>query len=104
MPLVLRYVDKEGEIQERFIKFIHCDKGVSGMALQEKITKCFNEELKLDIKDCRGQCYDGAGKMAGKYSGVATRILQENNLALYTHCASHKLNICVAAAGKLQNA
>ena len=26
MPLVLRYVDKEGEIQERFIKFIHCDK------------------------------------------------------------------------------
>ena len=41
--------------------------------------------------------------MAGKYSGVATRILRENNLALYTHCASHKLNLCVAAACKVQN-
>ena len=31
--------------------------------------------------------------MAGHYSGLATRILQINPLALYTHCASHRLSL-----------
>ena len=54
--------------------------------------------MSLDIKDCRSQCYDGAANMRGKKSGVATYILRMKKLALYTHCASHKLNLCVAAS------
>ena len=64
---------------------------------------CVTNELSLDVKDCRGQCYDGAVNMHGKKSGVATRILRMNELALYTHCASHKLNLCVAASCQNQN-
>ena len=41
--------------------------------------------------------------MAGKYCCVAARIFIFNELALYTHCASQKLNLCVAAFCKLQN-
>ena len=41
--------------------------------------------------------------MAGKYSGVLARILQINPLAMYTHCASHRLNLCVASAFNDQN-
>ena len=103
MPLVIRYLDPQNEIQERFVKFISCDKGTSGEALKDKIIECPRMDLQLDLKDCRGQCYDGAGNMAGKYRGVAARILALNDLALYTHCASHKLNLCVAASCKLQN-
>ena len=103
MPLVLRYVDPQGQIQERFIKFIHCDAGISGEALKDKVIHCVTEELKLDLQKCRGQCYDGAGNMAGKCRGLAARILRLNDLAIYTHCASHRLNLCVAASCQIQN-
>ena len=98
MPLVLRYVDRKGEIQERFLRYITCDTGTTGEALKDKILACLTNDLNLDIMKCRGQCYDGAGNMAGKFSGLASRILQINDLALYTHCASHRLNLAVAAA------
>ena len=103
MPLIIRFVDQKGEIQERFIKFIHCDTGLSGKALMEKVVHCITQELKLEMKNCRGQCYDGAGNMAGKFSGLSSRILSHNPLALYTHCSSHRLNLCVAASCKIQN-
>ena len=103
MPLVIRFVDGSNIIQERFIKFIHCNEGVSGEALKDKIIDCLVNELNLDVENCRGQCYDGAGNMAGKYSGVAARILNLNPLALFTHCASHRLNLCAAVAFENQN-
>ena len=90
MPFVIRYVDKDCNIQERFLTYILCDTGITGLALQKKIVSYLTDELKLDLMDCRGQCYDGAGNMAGKYSGLSTRILAMNDLALYTHCASHR--------------
>ena len=102
MPLVLRYVDSENKINKRFIKFIHCDEGVTGKALSDKILNCIVGELSLEITNCRGQCYDGAANMVGKYSGVAAHILTQNELAIYTHCASHRLNLCVASACQLQ--
>ena len=42
-----------------------------------------------------GQACDGAGAMAGKSKGVAARIYSQYPKALYTHCASHRLNLCV---------
>ena len=71
-------------------------------ALSGKIRDCI-ANIGLDLQDCRGQCYDGAGNMAGKCSGAATRIHKDNQLALYTHCASHRLNLCVTASCSLQN-
>ncbi len=89
MPLVLRYIDQHCEIQERFIKFIHCNTGISGQALKEKVLHCLTQELNLDIQDCRGQCYDGAGNMVGKCSGLAARIRPIDKFALYTNCTPH---------------
>ena len=100
MPLVIRYVDQTCEIQERCLKYISCDTGTKGEAMKDKILTCLTSYLNLDINNCRGQCYNGAGNMAGKYSGVATSILQINELALYTHCSLYRLNLAVAAACK----
>ena len=36
MPLILLYVDSDNEIQERFMKYIHCNTGLSGEALFKK--------------------------------------------------------------------
>ncbi|XP_062504942.1 zinc finger MYM-type protein 1-like [Corticium candelabrum] len=45
------------------------------------------------MKNCRGQCYDGAANMAGVRTGVATQLLAVERRALYTHCYGHSLNL-----------
>ena len=54
------------------------------------------EELGLSMNDFRGQSYDGAGNMAGRYAGAATLIMCDFKKALYVHCMNHCLNLCVA--------
>ena len=95
LAIVLRFVDSKGEIREEFVEFLKCD-SVSGESLTGKIKDCLNS-LSLELKNVRGQAYDGAGNMAGSSSGVSSRILQENPRALYFHCSSHRLNLAVAS-------
>lgn len=62
----------------------------------EKITNevCnFLEGNNIVIEKCRGQGYDGAAVMSGKYSGLQSRIKQKSQNAEYVHCASHNLNL-----------
>nr|XP_047132558.1 uncharacterized protein LOC105844366 [Hydra vulgaris] len=63
---------------------------------------CVDAEFRLDIQNCRGQGYDSAGFMAGKYEGVASQIKALNHKAIFVHCASHRLSLVVAAACQVQ--
>ena len=54
MPLVIRYSGRENNIQERFLKFIHFDQGVTGKALTDRILDCLVNEFDLDIQNCCG--------------------------------------------------
>ena len=38
---------------------------------------------------------DGAGNMAGKYSGVAARFTEQYPLTVYHYCSSHDLNLAL---------
>ena len=78
------------------VSFLECDSGVTGEALADKILKFVTEHL--DPIKMRGQAYDGASSMAGKTKGTAARITSQYPLALYTHCASHALNLVVVAS------
>jgi hypothetical protein len=52
----------------------------------------FEEEAQqaiLSISNCRGQAYDGASAMAGRKSGVQTRIKEIEPKALFNHCHGH---------------
>ena len=51
----------------------------------------------LDVQYLRGQSYDGAGNMTGKYEGVAAQIQRGYPKAAYFHCAAHALNLCIVA-------
>lgn len=58
----------------------------------------------IDISDCRGQGYDNGANMSGKINGVQAQILLQQqklyNLATFSPCASHTLNLVgVHAAG-----
>ena len=87
--------------REEFVGFVPCKKGLTGDAVAATI-KEFLRDLNFPVDDCRGQGYDGAGNMAGRLSGVAVKIQETNEKALYVHCNSHRLNLCVAACCKEQ--
>ncbi|XP_065664449.1 52 kDa repressor of the inhibitor of the protein kinase-like [Hydra vulgaris] len=94
MSLVLRFVDSDFNIREDFIQFIHCSEGVKGKDLFNVFLNCVSN-LNLDIKNCRGQGYDGASSVSGYINGLSAQVLNINSKALYTHCHSHRLNLSV---------
>ena len=100
MPIVLRFVDNDDNIREAFLDFAACLEGTTGAALQEVILDHL-ERWNLDHTKLRGQGYDGAGNMAGRLNGVAALIKAQYPKALYFHCASHALNLCIVSTSKI---
>ncbi|KAL5477261.1 hypothetical protein EMCRGX_G024030 [Ephydatia muelleri] len=96
LTFTVRYVHDAGIPTERFLKFeeIHSHTGLNLFNTLIDILKDF----RLDLKDCRGQSYDNASNMSGKYSGVQARVLEENNKASYIPCMAHSLNLSGVSA------
>ncbi|XP_061345948.1 uncharacterized protein LOC133291663 [Gastrolobium bilobum] len=61
MALVLRFVDKDGFIKERFFDLCHVQ-DTSSMTLKNAITEILSHYC-LDMQNIRGQGYDGASNM-----------------------------------------
>lgn len=51
------------------------------------------KQLGLDIENCRGQSYDNAVNMSGKYNGLRARIRTLSPTAVYVPCTNHSLNL-----------
>ena len=94
MSLVLRFVDQNMDIREDFIAFLHCKWGLDGAGLATLVLKAIND-LTLNVENCRGQGYDGAGAVAGHINGLSAHILRLNKKAIFTHCHSHRLNLTI---------
>ena len=92
MPTEMHFVDKNSTIREEFVEFVHCKDGISGESIAGKIVETL-ERCSLEMTNCHGQGYDGAGNMSGKYIGASSIIRRQYTLAVYIHCASHHLNI-----------
>uniref|UniRef100_A0A0B7BVG9 DUF4371 domain-containing protein n=1 Tax=Arion vulgaris TaxID=1028688 RepID=A0A0B7BVG9_9EUPU len=56
----------------------------------------FLKENGIDIKDCRGQSYDNASNMSGKYNGLQAHIKD----AEYIPCFAHSLNLVAKCAAE----
>ena len=100
LSLVLRFLDSSSNIREEFVGFVHLKDGLKG----ENIANAIKEKVKdlgLNIMNCRGQGYDGAGSVAGYKSGCSAFILRDNRKALFTHCFSHRLNLAVSKSFKI---
>ncbi|XP_022162488.1 uncharacterized protein LOC111028241 [Myzus persicae] len=88
--LIYRYV-LNGTPVERFIQFIP-NIGHKSKEIADTVLKTIHEHG-LDIKNCRGQSYDNASNMSGKYSGLQARIKEVSPLAEYAPSSAHSLNL-----------
>uniref|UniRef100_H2YLB0 HAT C-terminal dimerisation domain-containing protein n=1 Tax=Ciona savignyi TaxID=51511 RepID=H2YLB0_CIOSA len=53
----------------------------------------FLEENGINIQNCRGQSYDNASNISGKYKGVQAIIRERCSVAYYIPCTAHSLNL-----------
>ena len=74
MVVVIRYVNKHGEIIERFLGLVY---------VRETLVKCLKEAIEslfakygLSLSRLRGQRYDGAANMQGEFNGLKSLILR----------------------------
>ena len=61
--------------------------------MADLVHKYLNTEFPLDFNKCRGQSYDNAANMAGRYNGMHQKILERNEFAKFIPCAGHSLNL-----------
>ncbi|XP_073153527.1 uncharacterized protein [Henckelia pumila] len=84
MSVVLRYVDSSG---------------TTALSLKAAIDKMFSR-YNLSMSKLRGQGFDGASNMRGKFNGLKALILKENPCAFYVHCFAHQLQLALIAVAK----
>ncbi|KAM2898134.1 hypothetical protein COP2_007703 [Malus domestica] len=98
MAIVLRYVDKNGHVVERFIDIEHVT-GTAAISLKETIDEVFSRH-KLSMSRLRGQGYNGASNMQGEFNGLKALIMKESGCAYYIRCFAHQLQLALVAMAK----
>ena len=102
LSFCLRYAIDDGDICDNIVKFIHCKSCLTGKDLHNEITESLSS-FGLDLQNLCGQGYDSAGAVSGHVNGLSALILRENSKALYTNCASHRLNLVVGTSCKISS-
>jgi len=90
LTLVMRYIENDAPV-ERFLTFMG-NKGHQAQNMFDALME-FLREHDLDIRDCRGQSYDNASAMSGKYNGLQAKVIEMSNTAAWIPCTAHSLNL-----------
>lgn len=94
----IRYINKLGEIKERFLGFYDVSEDRTADTMYELLVSVLNP---FDYKKkLVGQCYDGAAVMAGSLNGLQKKIKDDAPFALFTHCSAHRLNLVLQNGAK----
>ncbi|XP_035034439.1 zinc finger MYM-type protein 1-like [Hippoglossus stenolepis] len=96
--LVLRYIDRHHNVQERFFEFIPLQD-----ANGDSIVTSLLERLSTLLPGGResrliAQAYDGAAVMRGTKGGVQRKVLEVYGNAHYVHCYAHQLDLIMQQA------
>ena len=88
-PLQLKFV-------EAFTSFIEFEDSYT-VGFNKLITNSIQQKG-FNVKNCRGQGYDGTAVISGKYSGLHKKIQDVTPHDDYVHCALHNLNLVLKDA------
>ncbi|XP_058783208.1 uncharacterized protein LOC131657874 [Vicia villosa] len=98
MSLVLRFVDKDGFIQERFFGLARVNDTTSS-TLKQKVCDILSLH-NLDVSNIRGQGYDGASNMRGEWNGLQALFMKDCPYSYYVHCFAHRLQLALVTASR----
>ncbi|XP_028066287.1 uncharacterized protein LOC114269210 [Camellia sinensis] len=101
MAVVIRYVNKKGQVIECFLGIEHVA-NTNALSLKQAVEN-LHSRLGLSISIFRGQGYNGASNIQGELNGLETLILKENPCAYYVHCFAHQLEKQVAKVAETLN-
>lgn len=82
MAIVIRYCTKLG-VQERLLELKSIESH-TGQSIYDVLEK-FLSDVGLNIEDCRGQSYDNASNISGKFKGLKAHVKCKNDLTVYIH-------------------
>ena len=97
----MRYVDIDRcQLREDILECIPIY-SMEGEALASKIKSCLVNHG-LGLENLRGQDFDGASlrSMSGGFSDYRAFLREEQPKAIYMHCCSHRLILCLNDAAK----
>lgn len=90
LTIILRLLEDINPTK-RFLTFIpNC--GHIGNDMAETLIQ-FLKPHDININDYRGQSYDKAANMSGKYNGMQAKIKNQNGFADFISCCGHSLNL-----------
>ncbi|XP_062170423.1 uncharacterized protein LOC133876156 [Alnus glutinosa] len=95
MAIILRFVDKDGFIRERFFHVVHVNDTIA-LTLKKNICAVLSR-YNLQIEIIRGQGYDGGSNMRGEWNGLQALFLRDCPYAYYMH---YKLQLALVAASR----
>ena len=97
LTLIFRYMEQDRPV-EKFEKFLPNQ----GRKAEEMFCGLMNflEDHDIDIQNCRGQSYDNASAMSGRYNGLQAKVSAVNHHATSIPCAGHSLNLVGVAASE----
>ena len=90
LTLIIRYVLPSGPV-ERFVKFLELPGHTADQMMHSLMQYLDHHEI--DIKNCRGQSYDNASNMSGKYNGLQAKVKNLCEYADFVPCFGHSLNL-----------
>lgn len=90
-----RYIYND-EIQEDFLNFVPLQ-NTSGETLANTLLESL-KSFGIDLQYLRGQGYDGAAAMSGRFNGVQAIVKKQYKTAVYVHCSAHVLNLAICSA------
>ncbi|CAM9001462.1 unnamed protein product [Rhodiola kirilowii] len=104
MTIILRFVNEDGFLQERYFEIVSVEDTTSPH-LKKHICEVLSTN-KLQVQNIRGQGYDGASNMRGQFHGLKTLFLHDCPYAYYVHCFAHRLqlalNVCARDVPDMQ--
>lgn len=94
LTLGIRFVHMKSKVvRKEFVGMVPL-KEMNAHAISATILETL-AELGLNLENLVGQGYDGCSSVSGSISIVQARISEKHQRALYSHCASHRLNLVV---------
>ena len=97
LTVIFRYMENDSPV-ERFVTFLP-NQGHKSQEMFDGLVKLLSE-FEIDLQNCRGQSYDNASAMSGKFNGLQAKVAAVNPLAYWLPCAGHSLNLVGKAAAE----